>query len=174
MFINHGGIEGVGWDPPANLNAKNIEGAPLKMTRGTLPSDATDEETFVWNQNRFWFALIGDIRERRAMWTPQATEETRMNQYEVYLHYETAKTEPYWPEVRLPRLLFMQKDLAEEFAELKTNIVSQVIKNTGLFITGSRPMDEWDAYISELNRFGVERYVEIYSGAYDTFRAMMK
>ncbi|NLO83592.1 MAG: hypothetical protein GX094_11165, partial [Clostridiales bacterium] len=88
--------------------------------------------------------------------------------------WETKRTEPYWPEVALPRNLFMDEEEAEEFAELKVNIVNHVQKNTSMFITGARSLDEWDNYVDELKRFGLERYIELYTKAYERYLEHMK
>lgn len=169
LFVQHYGMKGVTWDAPEDPNAKNIEGGPLKCVPITLPADATEEEQIKYYNNTFWGSLMGDLRERRAMWTPEATPENLRNLYEVRIHWETMKTEKYWPEVALPRTLFMDQEEADEFAELKTSIVGHVRKNIAMFVTGARSLDEWDDYVEELNRFGVERYVELYSKAYDNY-----
>ena len=35
------------------------------------------------------------------------------------------------------------------------------------FITGDRPLSEWDDYLKELEACGLERYLEIEQSAYD-------
>ncbi|AEE97459.1 extracellular solute-binding protein [Mahella australiensis] len=172
--IGHYGIEGINWERPKDPNAKNVLGGPLKWVPITLPQDAPQEEKDKQTVNTFWIPLLGDLYERRAMWAPEATPEALRNNYETYLEYETLKTKKYWPDVCLPRMLFMDKQTAEEFSELKTNITNHVIKNTSMFITGARPLGEWDDYVNELKRFGVDRYVEIYSKAYADYQSKMK
>jgi len=174
MFVGHYGIEGITWNPPEDPNAKNIDGGPLKCVPVVLPEDAPEEESERLAQNSFWTGFMGDLIERRAMWTPEATEENLENLYEVRLHWETKRTEPYLPEVALPRNLFMDEEEAEEFAELKVNIVNHVQKNTSMFITGARSLDEWDNYVDELKRFGLERYIELYTKAYERYLEHMK
>lgn len=39
----------------------------------------------------------------------------------------------------------------------------QVIK----FITGARPISDWDAYVSTLNKMHLDKYLTIYQAAYD-------
>lgn len=118
--------------------------------------------------------LLGDLVERRDMWSPAATDETLLTNYETRLHWETQKTEKYWPEMTLPRNLFMDLEISDEFAELKTNITNHVQKNTSMFITGARDLSEWDDYVKELQQFGLERYIEIYRDAYNQFQEHMK
>jgi putative aldouronate transport system substrate-binding protein len=174
MFVGHYGIEGIGWNAPEDPNARNIMGGPLKAIPVNLPADAPQEEIDRLNNNRLWLGLIADIFERRAMWTPEPTPEVLRTSYEARIEWETTKTEPYWPDVVLPRSLFMEAEVANEFADLKLNLVSHVLSNTARFITGARSLNEFDAYVSELSRFGMDRYVEIYAEAYDDFLAMSR
>jgi putative aldouronate transport system substrate-binding protein len=162
------GIEGINWEKPQN--AKNLLGEELKYVPITLPADATQEQKDKQANNSFWFGFMGDLSERRAGWILEPTEENRLNNYETFIEAATQKVSQYYPKVSLPRSLFMDKDTSEEFAELKTNITSHVVKNTSMFITGARPMSEWDTYVSELKKFGVDKYVEIYTKAYEDFQ----
>ena len=42
------------------------------------------------------------------------------------------------------------------------------IKN---FITGSKPLDEWDAYVAGMNEMGLDELIETYQIAYDRYLA---
>lgn len=174
MFVGHYGVEGIGWNAPDDPNARNLWGGPLKAIPVSLPSDAPQAEIDRLNNNRLWLGLIGDIVERRAMWTPEPTPEVLRTSYEARIQWETLKTEPYWPDVVLPRALFMESDVAAEFTDLKLNLVNHVLSNTARFITGARSLTEWDTYVGELRRFGMDRYVEIYAEAYDDFLALSR
>ena len=56
-----------------------------------------------------------------------------------------------------------------EYGDLITNI-KEVTKTAALeFITGDRSLDEFDAFVEELNALGLERCQEIQQDAYDTF-----
>jgi len=52
-------------------------------------------------------------------------------------------------------------------ADIKTSIDSYVSENIIAFITGNRDFSEWDAYVAEIERMGIETYVEILQEAYD-------
>ncbi|MFV0401710.1 MAG: extracellular solute-binding protein [Oscillospiraceae bacterium] len=167
LFNIHYGLEGVGWNPPADPNAKNIIGGPLKCVVDRLPSTATEAEKKERNLYQLGsLAPTADLYERRAMWAPEATEEALLTDYETRLEWETLKTTEYWPEVSLPRNIFMSAEDAIEFNELKLNISQHVEKNTSMFITGARSLTEWDTYVQELDQYGLERYVELYSQYY--------
>ncbi len=174
LFILHYGIEGINWERPSDPDAKNISGGPLKCVPINLPEDAPEEKVEEQSNNSLWMGLLGDLVERRDMWSPAATDETLLTNYETRIHWETQKTEKYWPEMTLPRNLFMDLEISDEFAELKTNITNHVQKNTSMFITGARDLSEWDDYVKELQQFGLERYIEIYRDAYNQFQEHMK
>ena len=68
---------------------------------------------------------------------------------------------------QLPPLVM---DIAEsqEYNELQKLIVDYVNENAALFALGDKPMEEWDSY--ELNRMGLDRYIELAQEAYDALQ----
>lgn len=58
-------------------------------------------------------------------------------------------------------------DEKEERAELYTTIKAARDEAIVRFITGDRPLSEWDDYLKELEACGLERYLEIEQSAYD-------
>jgi putative aldouronate transport system substrate-binding protein len=48
----------------------------------------------------------------------------------------------------------------EEAALLQTNLQDLVMTATSQFLLGERPMDEWDAYVAELESAGMQTYVD--------------
>jgi len=170
MFVNHYGVEGIGWNAPADKNLKNVDGGPVKCVPVSLATDAPQADKDRLANNQFWMSFMGDLVERRAMWSEAATPKSLQTNYETRLDVETRRTMKYWPKVALPHDFFMAKETSEEFATLKTNLVNHVVKNTGMFITGSRSLDEWDQYVAELKKFGVDRYVQIYQQGWETMQ----
>lgn len=53
----------------------------------------------------------------------------------------------------------------EEAALLRTNLQDLVMTATSQFILGDRPLDEWDAFVAELEAAGMPRYLELVNGA---------
>ena len=70
---------------------------------------------------------------------------------------------------QLPQLIM---DIAEsqEYNELQKLIVGYVNENAALFALGDKPMEEWDSYVEELNRMGLDRYIELAQEAYDALQ----
>ncbi len=165
----HYGMKGYGWVEPED-GAKNIAGGEYKCEIINLPADATEEEEKEFNSYKIGFLTpTADLKERRDGWSPAvsgADDPLLDTQYEARLEWETQRVEDYYPEVSLPNNVFMNEEDAAEFAEIRLNINQCVVKNTSMFITGARSLDEWDAYCQELEDYGLERYVELYSKAY--------
>lgn len=88
--------------------------------------------------------------------------------YEQMLYDVTVNE--YWPykaEKSIPPL-YMDDETSSEFAELQTMLVDYCNEAASQFITGVRDIDaEWDSYLDELNRLGLERFLEIYQASYD-------
>ena len=56
----------------------------------------------------------------------------------------------------------------EQIADLKNTINTFVNENMALFVTNQKNIDrEWDAYVNELNRMGLSRYIELTQSGYD-------
>lgn len=168
-YTLHYGMKDHGWLEPEE-GAKNIAGGEYKCNILSLPKDATEEEEKEFNSYKLGFLTpTADLKERRAGWSPAVSgvdDPLLTTQYEARLEWETQRVEAYYPETSLPYNLYMTEEEAAEFSELRLNINQCVVKNTSMFITGARSLDEWDAYCKELEDYGVERYVEMYAKAY--------
>ena len=58
-------------------------------------------------------------------------------------------------------------DEQRKVADLKTSTLDTVLKNVDLFITGRRPMDEWDAFINEVKSAGATDLEVLYNRTYN-------
>ena len=63
--------------------------------------------------------------------------------------------------------LIMSGEQSKKYEDLKTLITTYVNQNATLFILGDRPMSEWDAYVAEFKKMGVDEYVKLAQDAYD-------
>jgi putative aldouronate transport system substrate-binding protein len=61
-----------------------------------------------------------------------------------------------------------------EHSGLKTTIDTYVNENAGLFISGQKSFDEWDAFIAQIKELGADRAVEIEQAALDRYYARGK
>ncbi|MEG0951960.1 MAG: hypothetical protein RSE96_08545, partial [Niameybacter sp.] len=59
---------------------------------------------------------------------------------------------------------------SKELSSLQTDLQDFVNLNKAKWTTGQNSADaEWDAYVAKLNQMGLERYMEIYNGAYQRY-----
>ena len=58
-------------------------------------------------------------------------------------------------------------DEQRKVADLKTSTLDTVLENVDLFITGRRPMDEWDDFIKEVKSAGATDLEVIYNRTYN-------
>ena len=76
---------------------------------------------------------------------------------------------PFVPDAEqiVPLLSFLG-DEANEVVDIETQLVDYVNEMIARFVTGDVDIDAgWDVYLRELDNIGLERYIEIYQGAYD-------
>ena len=63
-------------------------------------------------------------------------------------------------------MVYIPLDMADDYAEIQTNLINFVRMATVQFITGDRDIESgWDQYLSELDSYRVDRYIEIYKAA---------
>lgn len=75
----------------------------------------------------------------------------------------------YEGEMDVPASLTFTEEQENELNQY-TNEISTYINETYLaFLDGSKPMSEWDQYVSEVKALGLDRCCEIYQDAYDSF-----
>jgi hypothetical protein len=68
---------------------------------------------------------------------------------------------------RVDFTLFTASEL-EEIKDMKTTINTYVNEYLALFVMGQRNIDrEWDAYIRELDRMNLRRYIELNQSGYE-------
>lgn len=51
------------------------------------------------------------------------------------------------------------------YADIKDNVVENVLK----FIIGSKPLDEFDAFVDEINRMNIDEVIDCWQAAYDRY-----
>lgn len=73
------------------------------------------------------------------------------------------------PDEFVAKLLLLEEESGEMTA-LKTNIKSYVTESIGMFVLGEKNLDtDWDDYLAELRKMGVERFIELSQIGYDRF-----
>jgi putative aldouronate transport system substrate-binding protein len=72
---------------------------------------------------------------------------------------DTKETLPIAPAARLDEMELEQASL------LDTQLKDAVMAATAGFITGQRSLDEWDAYVAEMEGLGATQLIETYNTA---------
>ena len=84
--------------------------------------------------------------------------------------YMTAQAVPDYkgkiPKETVQKLIYTPEE-ADEIAEIKTSLGTYRDEATVAFITGTRPLSDWDNYLKDIENIGVQKYLEISQKAYD-------
>jgi len=70
------------------------------------------------------------------------------------------------PEKVLPVLKYTN-DEAEKLAEIQENVLTYVKQSLAEFVTGNRPLSDWDNYLSDLENMGLQEWLDVAQTAYD-------
>lgn len=70
-----------------------------------------------------------------------------------------------------PSAAALTADEADEHSKLYSDINTYMQQYLAEFITGSRPMDEWDSFVAELISMGIEDCIALKQDAYDRYMA---
>ena len=149
------GEEGVDWiRPPEGTEAVN-------------GGQAQYREILPWGtpQNSHWAGAAPKWKR----FGSDAREKDLNDPHELeFVLFEAAKSyEQFSPQYVVPPLMFTPEE-AREFTELKQTITDYVKEMFARFVTGDANIEtEWDAYVEELNRIGVKRYLEIQQKAFE-------
>jgi putative aldouronate transport system substrate-binding protein len=84
--------------------------------------------------------------------------------------YEESKK---YDEAKDPAPAFTEAEY-EQYTQLEAAINKHREENIAKFILGTRPMSEWDKYIEEAKKLGVDQFVQLYKTAYDRMLKMAK
>lgn len=73
---------------------------------------------------------------------------------------------PHFPTEFISKLPYTTEE-TEAISVSSTDIQNHFKEMTTAFIMGTRSLDEWDNYITELNNMGLENYTAVAQAAYD-------
>jgi putative aldouronate transport system substrate-binding protein len=153
------GEEGVEWKY-AEEGEKDILGNQAYMT---LFADVWgfSSQNKIWRTNSIPYHIKQTYLER----TSDGDEtEYEAKKYVGTNSYAKFASPEYLPET----MIFASAQDDSRISLLKNDIVTYIQEQTAAFITGGRSLSTWDAYVDELQVLGVEEYVSILQGGYDT------
>lgn len=169
-MVQQYGEKGKNWGELDEPTASIMEGvdAIYWITPG-FTSNENDE----YNKNTWWTGLYNNRAEFRAAMSPLPEEGDmyKSNSYEARLFEETAKVDDYFYPEYLPKKIFIEDpDDSERFATLQTSLQEYVKTAMAQFITGEMDLEkDWDSYVSTLQGYDVDSYIQLYQQAYDVY-----
>ena len=160
------GLEGEGWQyaEPGQTNVLGGEYRYQFLDTTVGGSVTTDNVIFYGGP---WGALM----EYRALWSnlwPDDVLYSDSKYFESRIELETEELSPYFIETA-PDYFFLTEEETTEYSEILTNVKDYVKLATAQFITGVKNIDsDWDSYLGDLERYNVNRFVELYQKGYDS------
>ena len=170
-LVQQYGEEGVFWRRLEEPVPSIMEG--VDAIYSVDPAYTSDQNTDTYEKNVWWTGLQKNTAEFRATMAPMPDEDTLYtgNGYEARLFQETSKVVPYFYKEYLPKNIYIEDaDEADEFATLRTSLQDYVKSSMAQFITGELDLEkDWESYKSTLKGYNVDRYIELYQAAFDTY-----
>ena len=96
-------------------------------------------------------------------WNPEVADSGWMN-WTVVSNILPYRVEGY------PATIYMTDDQATKLADLGTVISPYAVEQVARFISGERPLDDFDAFRSELSSMGMDEYLQIYVDLYKAYK----
>ncbi len=152
------GPEGEGWE---------------RAEAGEFGFDGVTPATYKW---LFVFGQPNNINwhewgplVRRADWKLQmSASPTDWDQEAVLYHASMDLYKPHAVAKTVPSTLMFETDKVAQVSQLKETLNSYVSESMSKFVTGSMSIEnDWDSYLSELDKIGLETYLSLYQEAYD-------
>ena len=72
-----------------------------------------------------------------------------------------------------PNVIWMEEDDALRLADLQSILNNYMIREIASFVTGNRPLTEFEDYLKELDTLGMQEYLELYQNAYEQFASIL-
>ena len=70
----------------------------------------------------------------------------------------------------LPDSLYMSTADSEIYASKYSDIETYTLENVAKFVTGDRDLSQWDIFVADIQRMGIEKCVQCWQNAYDNYQ----
>ncbi|WP_405113258.1 hypothetical protein MHH28_06675 [Paenibacillus sp. FSL K6-1217] len=164
-IVSRYGEKGVDWSDDPAVVAEYV--GPFEELEG-VPAAVAELNPSIWNnpQNKHW----NDANPAyRSLELGKTVSNLKKDADDVLPNWRPAFEEGYvpaFPEEVIVKLSYLPEEL-KQIANSKTAIDNYVNESAVAFITGNRPLSQWDDYIAELNKMGIAQYLEVAQAAYD-------
>ncbi|WP_030239330.1 MULTISPECIES: extracellular solute-binding protein [unclassified Streptomyces] len=165
IFSQEGELNGMfgpeGWVEPGPKDVALDESLKVQYKRvETPPANGNWNALAQYNNTARFRNTQAVARDTKS---PEGYERRLFEATKLYAGHESRST-PEFPYGEA----WIDPAKASELATLQTNIGTFVQQSAVQFITGKKSLDsDWDAYVENLDRFGLKRFLEIYQQAYD-------
>lgn len=154
------GNQGVEWRY-AEEGELGINGEPALWAN--LPAFTGIQQNVSWYQTVANFRSaewrLGQVGADEELYLLRAGMESR-------LYDSTTLYTPYKATDVVPNNLYISADDNDEYSDIKTALYEYMYECTANFIVGNMSIEnDWDNYIAELDRIGLDRYLELVQGA---------
>lgn len=157
------GEEGVDWSTDEADTASRV--GLYEESMGIPCSLAILNDQWSKVQNKHWYAVCPhylSTDDYRGLDSQQRGDDNRnavlrATSYELY--YDAHPKQ-------MPTLNYTEEE-SNEISGIAADVKSYVSSSMAEFITGNRPLSDWDNYLEELNNMGLPRLVEVAQTAYD-------
>lgn len=135
-----------------------------KRPDGTIgwlpPPEGMDQGGWGWTNAPVSFSVAAIYKEWESRF--EATEGV------IKKNAQNAILEPYLPEKVFPNIFYSLEETTE-INELQPDITSYINQTVTNWIVNGGVENEWDAFVTQLNRMGVPRLIEIWTNAYNRY-----
>jgi len=99
------------------------------------------------------------------VYCPDEFENTRLSA-PTFAAWETVK--PYLKIVAVPQLSFTLDEL-NELTPISSDLISYLNEARVQFVTGRRPLSQWDAFVQGAKNMGADRYLSLYQASFNRY-----
>ncbi|MFS0726425.1 hypothetical protein [Paenibacillus sp. 1P07SE] len=161
------GEKGVDWTDDAEVTAQYL--GLFEESEG-LATSIADLNPSIWNnpQNKHWNDANPAYRSLEVNKSASGLKKDEIGPNSPP-NWQPAYVEGYvpaFPEEVIAKLSYTPEEL-RQIANQKTVIDNYVNESAVAFITGNRPLSQWDAYLAELEKMGLEDYLKVAQAAFD-------
>lgn len=161
------GEKGVDWTDDAEAKAKYTNDLVYHKIYDEI---TTVQLTNIWaeNSNKFWH----NVNPRYSSLEEMNTSAKAMTPYDPTVMSQTLNSfcfenyVPAHPENILPQLKYTAEE-AKNVTDPLASVPDHAKKMLAQFVTGSRPLSDFDAYVAELNSMGLEELITTAQTAFD-------
>jgi putative aldouronate transport system substrate-binding protein len=157
-LLNRYGVEGRDWayvDAAAGKTGLNREPAKWELLNDVWQYTTTD---VYWRRVGPHFHPLGTFESLVWNGDPFA--------YNHVLFESALKLQGLQPAEYVPQQKAMTADELSVYLDLRTSIDTYLWENISKFIIGDRGFNEWDAFIDEFGRLGVDKFVSVIQSCY--------